>query len=541
VALRVVEHRGYRAQRGKAWGGYSTRWSTHLPRAYSAAPGAPARVVFVGDADSGVPDLAWAMQGSGDAAIVACGRAEIGGLASKVHLPGGHVAHLRRAEPCAPLRPDTELAPDATDDEVMAAALRAAHEAPTPPRAIESPPDRDAWRADRTYPEEAHPSRELRVLALVRFYNVLRYFYPYLPLLDVPWDDVFREFLPRFERAEDARAYASAIAELAARVPDGHVRVSGGAALDPLLRGAPADARVRMIERLPVVTEVAAGEARVGDVIVSVDGEDMDARLARLRRVVPAANETWRAFHAANRALAGDPAAPARLVVRGADGEVREAAVPRTGAPIARTGPIWRMIEGTIGYVDLARLEHGEVDAMFEALGGAHAIVFDGRGYPRGTAWAIAPRINTNGARHGAQFFQPLVLGDGDDGAQTTFLQEIPGTRETLYRGRTVMLVDERTMSQGEHTGLFFAAANGTTFVGSQTSGSNGDVTWLTLPGDYAVSFSGHDVRHADGRRLQRVGLVPHVEARPTLAGIRAGRDEVLERALEVLTGPWCG
>jgi hypothetical protein len=42
-------------------------------------------------------------------------------------------------------------------------------------------------------------------------------------------------------------------------------------------------------------------------------------------------------------------------------------------------------------------------------------------------------------------------------------------------------------------------------------------------------------VRHADGRQLQRVGLVPHVEIRPTLAGIRAGEDEVLARALAYL------
>jgi hypothetical protein len=28
---------------------------------------------------------------------------------------------------------------------------------------------------------------------------------------------------------------------------------------------------------------------------------------------------------------------------------------------------------------------------------------------------------------------------------------------------------------------------------------------------------------------------VPHVEVRPTLAGIRAGRDEVLERALQYI------
>ena len=50
-----------------------------------------------------------------------------------------------------------------------------------------------------------------------------------------------------------------------------------------------------------------------------------------------------------------------------------------------------------------------------------------------------------------------------------------------------MMLIDERAISQAEYTGLFFEAANGTTFVGSPTMGANGDVTTLTFPGDIVV------------------------------------------------------
>jgi C-terminal processing protease CtpA/Prc len=97
------------------------------------------------------------------------------------------------------------------------------------------------------------------------------------------------------------------------------------------------------------------------------------------------------------------------------------------------------------------------------------------------------------------------------------------------------MLIDERTQSQAEHTGLFFEVANGTMFVGTPTSGTNGDITSFVLPGDIGVTFTGQGVRHADGRQLQRVGLQPHVLVAPTIEGIRAGRDEVLEAALVYL------
>ena len=114
-------------------------------------------------------------------------------------------------------------------------------------------------------------------------------------------------------------------------------------------------------------------------------------------------------------------------------------------------------------------------------------------------------------------------------------MQPLPRTTKPRYRGPTVMLIDERAISQSEHTALFFEAANGTRFVGSPTVGANGDVTTVVLPGGVTANFTGHDVRHADGRQLQRVGIQPHVMVRPTIAGIRSGQDEVLEQALALL------
>src|SRR4051812_17306079 len=53
------------------------------------------------------------------------------------------------------------------------------------------------------------------------------------------------------------------------------------------------------------------------------------------------------------------------------------------------------------------------------------------------------------------------------------------------------------------------AAKRRITFVGTPTVGSNGNITFTSMPGGIAVRFSGLDVRHADGRQLQRVGILP--------------------------------
>ena len=49
--------------------------------------------------------------------------------------------------------------------------------------------------------------------------------------------------------------------------------------------------------------------------------------------------------------------------------------------------------------------------------------------------------------------------------------------------------------------------------------------------------ISGIGVFYPDKLPTQRVGIIPDVEVKPTIAGIRAGRDEVLEEALRQILG----
>jgi len=75
------------------------------------------------------------------------------------------------------------------------------------------------------------------------------------------------------------------------------------------------------------------------------------------------------------------------------------------------------------------------------------------------------------------------------------------------------------------------------TIVGQPTAGTNGNVTPFTLPGPYPVRWPGMEVRRLDGQPHHGVGVLPDVPAERTLEGVRAGRDELLEKAIEVATG----
>jgi C-terminal processing protease CtpA/Prc len=358
------------------------------------------------------------------------------------------------------------------------------------------------------------------------------------------WDAVLAEAIPRFEAARDSLEYALAVAELVAWIHDSHGFVRS-AVLGRYMGNASPGIVARIIEGQPVIAQLASDSATrasgiaVGDVIVRVDDEDARARMRRLSRYVASSTSQALDHVLARSLLAGVDSSIAVITVRGANGRERDVRLPRRRAyrqemGSARAGPIFRVLDRNIGYVDLERLTVPMVDSMFEVLRDTKAIIFDMRGYPQGTAWPIAPRLTNRTNVVAARFQRPLVMSpDSTQWSTYAFNQLLPRTTKARYLRPTVMLIDERTVSQAEHTGLFFEAANGTKFVGSPTMGANGDVTAVVLPGGLVASFSGHDVRHADGRQLQRLGLQPHVLIRPTIAGIRAGRDEVLARAIQ--------
>jgi C-terminal processing protease CtpA/Prc len=49
--------------------------------------------------------------------------------------------------------------------------------------------------------------------------------------------------------------------------------------------------------------------------------------------------------------------------------------------------------------------------------------------------------------------------------------------------------------------------------------------------------ISGIGVYYPDGKETQRIGIVPDIEIKPTIQGIVTGRDELLDKAIEIING----
>ena len=549
-------HEGFAPEGGRSSGGYAsyTRIQEGLRIQPDSATNTGPVVVLASEGDV-VPRFAMGLQKAGHGIILRQGtegppvHASVpthtvqlfGELAVEVRL-----GSLQFPDGTRPAGAARTIAPsDDTTDTVLNRALKIAQGDASLPTVSSTRPDPGVVEP-RSFTETEYPTVGARLLAVARAWSIIEHFFPYKDLMDEPWASVLPHAIRGAAAAETAGEYHLAVAEMMAQTDDSHVSARSSV-LDDVLGDAPAPVLVRSIEKKPIVTAIvdsAVAETtaiETGDVILEVDGTPAEVRRDSLARFASAASTPQaRRFQTAFHLLDGPSDRTATVRVRKPDGAERTVDLPRGDYNIYSVDaekPVLRRLTDRIGYADLDRLDRASVDSMFTRFSDTNAIVFDMRGYPNGTAWTIAPRLAETQRPVGASFARPLRLGPDEVGRQTIDLdQRIPPRRRgSRYTGETVMLMDARTISQAEHTGLFLKAANGTTFIGSPTRGANGDVTRFRLPGGITTTFTGQAVRHPDGTQLQRRGLQPDVEVRPTIESIRRGEDVVLQKAIEHL------
>ena len=450
------------------------------------------------------------------------------------------------------LQPDAVVNTASNADAAMNEALRVVQQnKPREKQNRPAPPVLQVSQRDKPYAEMQFPNTEYRLLALFRYWNVVNYFFPYKNLIGDSWNTVLQRFIPKFEANKDATDYQLTVFELATEMRDSHAVVRNASAAAAKLYGFQTPAYVTYLENQAVITKVLDDKApvKIGDVVLTIDGAPVNQQRDFLARYIGASTPQSLMHRVHTLLLAGPKDSVVKLRVRGANNKERDVELTRSVAPndpkyyaaMDRTGPVMKLLPQGYGYVDLGRLEVGDVDKMFETIKNAPAVIFDMRGYPTGSAWEIAPRLtekkNVVAALFSRSLLEPSSLTSSEyaDHASYAAAQKLPEAKGSVYKGKVVMLINEEAISRAEHACLFFEAATDVTFIGTPTQGANGDVTLMVLPGNLPISFSGHDIRHADGRQLQRLGIQPHVRVAPTIRGTIEGRDEILDVAVKFL------
>ncbi len=403
---------------------------------------------------------------------------------------------------------------------------------------------------------EPYPSLAERLLAVTKLWGTVRALNPYLPMADESWDDMFARAIGEVEEASSARAYSVAMARFVASLDASQASIVVPDHPEFGAREGRVPFQIRLVDRRAIVSEISEATAAQlsvfrGDEIVAIGGEPIDKRLDRLREYVSASNAWSREQLLEQWLLSGPAGAVSTFRVQPASGGASNIELRYEPREVAEAPRVLREVQtlaNGVVRVRLGAMAQNEDAALPGAVATASAVIVDARGVHSAESlrWLAGSLLDADSRAYARDDVSEIVAPprgalrspELDPARQFTRTERRTGAvRGELFSGPMAILVDASTRGDGELLVLRLAAGAGRrVVVGSTTAGAVGQTATLSLPGGVQATYPVSDVRYPDGRFVQRLGVAPGILVEPTVAGVRSGRDEVLEAAQRWIT-----
>lgn len=188
----------------------------------------------------------------------------------------------------------------------------------------------------------------------------------------------------------------------------------------------------------------------------------------------------------------------------------------------------YRVINDSIGYIDLKLLDLDEIPDMMDSIMPLPRMIIDIRNYPKGVLYELSKYIHPEPTTF-AEVFVPDIVIPGSFFWNNTI--ETGRQNPDYYKGKIILLVNEQTQSHAEFTALCLQSAPNVITIGSTTAGTDGNMSVIPIPGGIETYFSGIGITYPDRSQAQRTGVKIDTIVHPEIEDIRLGNDAVLEVA----------
>jgi C-terminal processing protease CtpA/Prc/osmotically-inducible protein OsmY len=373
---------------------------------------------------------------------------------------------------------------------------------------------------------------------VVLAWNLFQHFYPYFDQVDTDWAKTLELSLARAEQAEDQLDTLNTLKWLVAQLHDGHGRV-----LHPVetrdTRFLPLS--FTWIEDQLVVVASELESVNVGDVVAKINGKDAISVLLQNEELISGSMQ-WKRFQSTSMISMGR--SDQKIVLE----LVRGQKVFEIATRFSRSAPLMvkkrpaidLVVEGNsaeenIYYIDMGEVTPEQVRSRMNEFAKAKGLIVDVRGYPKGTEFIF--QHMTGQHLQSAKWQVPeQVRPDRVDMAdmKTRGRWEMPPMKPR-FRGKFIFLTNASAISYAESCMAIVAEYKFAEIVGSPTAGANGNINPFTLPDGYRVCWTGMRVMNHDDSQHHLRGVQPTIPMKPTIVGIREGRDELFDKALEML------
>lgn len=397
------------------------------------------------------------------------------------------------------------------------------------------------FKNENPYSKMDYTDDGIKLIGLFRYWNMIQYYFPYRNLIEDNWDDVLKTFIPKIISANDELSYKLTLLELIGKVGDTHANIWGNdETLNRFwgLKAAPLD--VKILNNNVVVTKIydeldKNADIKSGDIITHINGETTEKIIDEKIKYCPASN------------LPTQLRDVSRKLLRTNDDFIELKIKHNETIITKRVNCIgfdqikfwenktssFKILDNNIGYIFPGSLKKGEIDSIMSVLADTKGLIIDFRCYPADfIVFSLSKYLMPQPTE-----FVKFSVGSMVNPGEFTFTQPllVGENRMDHYKNKIVIIINELTQSSAEYHTMAFRVASNAIVIGSTTAGADGNVSTIILPGNVRTMISGIGVYYPDGTETQKVGIIPDIEMKPTVEGIRKGEDELLNKAIEII------
>lgn len=385
-------------------------------------------------------------------------------------------------------------------------------------------------------------SLEEKILGVVKTWTIVNYFYPYTAQMTTDWDVSLEKYLQLSQNTSSDKDYYTLIQEMMATLNDSHVSTFHPSILN-FSEIFVVPVQFDWIEDKVIITAIdtsVTSDINVGDEITSINDLSIKNLLENEAKKISHSNRQGLLSTVINPGYFTGPLDSKVKFGIKSNGKIKTVEIPRSMYIFQFMGfgdnrQTSTSFENGIGYLNLAALSNtSALENELIKMKDTESLIIDLRNsYPTAdyqrflqmlTQKEVATRIS----------IVPVVSATQAKVFQND-ITTIKPISSFSYKKPIIVLIDKTMISRPEDIAIALKSLPNVRFVGEQTQGTDGEMTKIDLPGGGETSFTGQIVKFGNDDNFYRTGLIPDIEVKQTINGIKQSKDEVLEKALEIL------
>jgi C-terminal processing protease CtpA/Prc len=392
---------------------------------------------------------------------------------------------------------------------------------------------------EKVYANMDYSDSGIKLVAVFRFWNMIEYYFPNRHLMDENWDTVLKDFVPKITATANEKEYTLTLLELIGKIQDTHANIWGyNRVLDDFFGVNKIPVQVKFVQNKLIIVELennfTDNNLQVGTVITAINGVTVEEWVTANRKYFPASNAPVQLRDVASKITrTNENSILLTIENEGRISDVNVNTLPNKFTVNDETLS-HKLINTNIGYIYPGTLNRGEINEIMTKFKNTKGLIVDLRCYPSEfIAYIMSKKLLSKN-----ELFVRFTNGSIETPGLFTEGKTLSVGRKNKnnYKGKVIILINEQTQSSAEYTVMALRKTPNSIVLGSTTAGADGNISAIYLPGNILTYISGIGVLNPDKTETQRVGIIPDIFMEPTVKGVREGKDELLEKAVELIS-----